>query len=220
MVNFDRLIPLGSWCRNAFQINRFRQEHGQKSISYPFDWTITPLHSLEKIFSPSFDDNQISISMRETNFLKKEQLIDETGLIFFHDTSQGATPKIAKERFLHTFKHIKKETNLIFIRWLDQSHHEIRQSVWNEDRNPTYEKLIENLKIFLNNDTFKLIEIETKYEDPGDCIQNKNIVNNNLVRYAIAEPLRVEPRKSQNFRGSDKAWNLVLNDIMENYGKL
>ena len=75
MEKFDCLIPIGSWCRTSFQINRFRQEHGAKSISYPFDWTITPLHALEKIFSPSFDVNQISISRKNIKFAEAEKFV-------------------------------------------------------------------------------------------------------------------------------------------------
>lgn len=222
MVNFDCLIPLGSWCRTSFQVNRFRQEHGMKSISYPFDWTITPLHSLEKIFAPSFDINQLSISMNEWRDVTPKDIkpIDKnTGLIFYHDK----TEEDARGRFLHTFKHLlstREKNNLIFIRWLDAYGHGHRQR-WGEDRNPTYETLIENLKIFVNNDTFKLIEIETEYNDVGDLIRDKKQIHDKLIRYILTEPVNVDPVKSGNgFKGSNKSWNLVLNDIIENYGKL
>ena len=222
MVNFDCLIPLGSWCRPAFQINRFRREHGETPISYPFDWCITPLYSLEKIFSHSYDINQLSISMNawRDSAPKDIKPIDATtGLIFYHNK----TIEEAKGRFLHTFKNLlstKEKNNLIFIRWLDTYGHDHRKR-WGEDRNPTYEKLIENLKIFVNNDTFKLIEIETEYNDVGDLIRDKKQIHDKLIRYILTEPVYVDPVKSDTgFRGSDKSWDLVLNDIIEDYGKL
>jgi hypothetical protein len=220
MEKFNCLIPIGSWCRPAWQINRFKVKHGAKSISYPFDWCITPLHSLEKIFSHSYDINQLSISMNAWRDSAPKDItpIDATtGLIFSHDK----TVEEAKGRFLHTFKNLlltKEKNNLIFIRWLDKYGHDHRKR-WGEDRNPTYEKLIENLKIFINNDTFKLIEIETEYNDVGDLIRDKKQIHDKLIRYILTEPVYVDP-VNNGFRGSDKSWDLILNDIIEDYGKL
>ena len=233
MVKFDAaraancVIPIGAFCRSTWQIKRFIKAHGANPISYPFDATITPLSAVEKIFSPSFDVNQISVSRKYVKYIDPNKELKEdphlvedvSGLIFLHEK----TKESARGRFLHTFKHIKKQNNMIFVRWLGSylgKHcHENRQEIWGEDRYPTYEKLIETLKIFLNNDTFKVVEVSTEeYTDTGDYIQSKDEVNDHLVRYSLIETFI--NTKDKSWQGSDKVWNLVLNDIMENDGKL
>ena len=41
------LIPIGSWCRIAYQVNQFLKANGIKPTSFPYDWTITPFAALK-----------------------------------------------------------------------------------------------------------------------------------------------------------------------------
>ena len=59
---FSEIIPLGSWCRTAFQARQLTKALAPNSKNigtYPFDWAISPLISVTKIIRKQIDPNQI-----------------------------------------------------------------------------------------------------------------------------------------------------------------
>ncbi len=48
------LIPIGSWCRVAYQVNEFKKRLRVKPVAYPYDWTITPFSALKITLDKDF----------------------------------------------------------------------------------------------------------------------------------------------------------------------
>ncbi|MCW8109970.1 papain-like cysteine peptidase [Alteromonas ponticola] len=141
MKNFV-FVSLGGACRTATQIKK----NCPGSKSFPFDWTVTPFISLERVFSADFDPNKVL--SRENVEIKKNGGIkcSYSQIDFHHDlnpkdcvkwfhssiasSSHTMPPEFydskeleqAKERFQYTFRRLDSLKNhkgtLIFIRWL------------------------------------------------------------------------------------------------------
>lgn len=121
------LIPIGAWCRTAYQVGQFIESHHGQKKSYPFDWTIAPFESLKKILHPQFDPSSVLLA-EKLGLSKFSSIVDTANsLIFHHDLSenivadhlkrgpanQAGVPislledpvriKNARERFHHTY---------------------------------------------------------------------------------------------------------------------
>jgi hypothetical protein len=221
-MGFDRIIPLGSWCRNAFQINRFKQEHNVKAISYPFDWTITPVKSIEKVFSDTFKESNVLQEYHK----QLKWLQDPYSEIFFVEWHSPSV-KHSREKFLHTFGHLKNlkgQENLIFIRWFSSETkynlrgsetHEMISKFYGNDDISNYKTLHENIKKFIGTDKFKIIEVCSKHNDKKQLI-HKETDEKFVFRFEINEP-KNKLNKNE-WSGCNNRWNQLLSIIGERYG--
>ncbi len=83
------LIPIGAWCRTAYQVGNFIEKHKAQNKSYPFDWTITPFFSLQKILNPLFNPTDILVE-NNLKLSKFSSIADApSSLIFHHDLSEN-----------------------------------------------------------------------------------------------------------------------------------
>lgn len=124
------LVPLGAWCRTAYQVGHFVEKHGGRKKSYPFDWTITPFLSLEKTLTNHFDPFNV-LQVENLKLSKFSSIADQpSALIFHHDLSEHVvadhlkrgstnaqgiplsllndTEKVqnARARFIHTYSNL------------------------------------------------------------------------------------------------------------------
>jgi hypothetical protein len=76
---YDVAISLGERCEVAHQLN----EHGYRTLSYPFDWIITPFSALCQLLERDF----ASFLNRDDLRLPEECpcIVDSMGLNFYHD---------------------------------------------------------------------------------------------------------------------------------------
>ncbi len=139
------LIPIGSFCRPAYQVREFNIQNNIQPESFPFDWTITSFTALQKILSPAFNPSK-TFDLKNLFISKLGSISDNySGLIFHHDlpphlvnkyhSGDGGklidiSPELiasdainnAKGRFIHTFSkfqdYCKNDHQKIgFIRW-------------------------------------------------------------------------------------------------------
>jgi hypothetical protein len=136
------IIPIGSWCRTAYQVNEFLKANGIKSTSFPYDWTITPFFSLKFTLSNRFHPS----SILEIENIQRNQFgsitDNNTQLIHHHDFPPqkmkeieeiseldiNGIPKVlystdliakAKERFAQAYKHLEASKHggkVLFVR--------------------------------------------------------------------------------------------------------
>ena len=147
---FSEIIPLGSWCRTAFQARQLTKALAPNSKNigtYPFDWAISPLISVTKIIRKQIDPNQIlnedqtricphgfilcgHSGIRFAHHLKIKELSNkfqfnpQPGEILPKEVFKSDEFINAKGRFLHTYvnlhNHLGKSRRL-FVRYVELS---------------------------------------------------------------------------------------------------
>ena len=142
---FSNFIPLGSWCRTAWQTNRMLEVVGRKKVSYPFDWTITPMNSVIKAIKGEISIDQV-LNSNDTMVCQFGQVqCGHTGIRFAHDfklkemsgkynftfkngelmpESFGSFSETrqARERFAYTYKNLCEnlgKENTAFVRYIE-----------------------------------------------------------------------------------------------------
>jgi hypothetical protein len=185
------LIPIGSWCRTAYQVREFNTGNNTTSESFPFDWTITSFAALQRILSPEFNPAQI-LDLKNLYINKFGSLSDSySDLIFIHDLSatlvsqyqssdrgnlidispqliySGAIEK-AYGRFIHTFIKLKEycksgNQKIGFIRWCSTGHPDPLVPSLFTDENIF--SLYEILQSFCGHNNFYVLRIITKSVD-------------------------------------------------------
>ena len=140
---FERLVPLGSWCRAAHQCRAHAEGlNFQKTKSGPFDWTITPFRSLSKIIRNEIDlklvlnpiDSYInrvgSVTCGYTGITFHHHLTRQIVNDFGGQKNDQTVPREllksnkwidTKKRFAHTlenFKRISTQKGNLYVRWM------------------------------------------------------------------------------------------------------
>jgi len=235
------LIPIGSWCRCAYQVNEFIKSKGGEPISYPFDWTITPFASLQITFSKSFNTNNV---LANENLLLSPfgSLTDiSTKLIHHHDfdpqdilrmkgikgVNENGVPLAifdrdlimkAKGRLIHTYNNLEKlknnEKKIGFIRWIRTG--QADPTLPNAFEGETLNSLSDVFSNFLGHDNFSILQIRTEIIK-DDTLRNSIISYKNEefgVSAVIAERRGFNGDGTTNFRGEVESWNRVLNKFI------
>ena len=144
---FSNFIPLGSWCRTAWQTNLITKAADKKKISYPFDWSITRLDSIIKAIERGIIAEKI-LNQNDTIICPfGHVLCGHTGIRFAHDfdlkkmsekynflikKGEGlpinldslAEVRQARERFAYTYKNLCENLgneNTAFVRYIELS---------------------------------------------------------------------------------------------------
>ncbi|WP_254899374.1 hypothetical protein [Methylomagnum ishizawai] len=133
---------MGAACRPAYQMRRLFPEHFQ---SGPFDWTVTPFHSLKTVFSGGFAPERVLLP-QYIKFLPAHKVVcDYSGLQFAHALAKeklrpfrkgllAHNPNPSAEllnseiylnaigRFRHTYTKFdglcQENRRMVFIRWI------------------------------------------------------------------------------------------------------
>lgn len=188
------LIPIGSWCRTAYQVNNYKNCKGIDKISYPFDWTITPFEALKVVFSKDFKASNIlkneSISRSQVGSI----IDNDTKIIHHHDFLPPVMDKLcenseinnngiptalfesnliekARGRFLHTYENLESLRDAKgrhgFVRW----QRGVRESKLFQKRHPgifdgeNIESISGIMKEFLGSDNFRILIVKTQGVD-------------------------------------------------------
>ena len=142
---FSNFIPLGSWCRTAFQVKMLLKAVGRNKNAYPFDWTITTMDSVIKAIKGEISIDHV-LNQNDTMVCPFGQVLcGHTGIRFAHDLkikemSEKYNFKIkegeplpvaldllsevhqAKERFAYAYKNLREnlgKENTAFVRYVE-----------------------------------------------------------------------------------------------------
>lgn len=217
MKNINRLIPFGSWCRVAYQINLFKESHQIPKVSYPLDWCITPGESFEIILSDDFDINEVlsnSVICPITNSIQCKY----TKIIFHHALNERRQRprhiEQVKQRFIHTYQHYKDLRNMneiIFVRWVKEDEYAYKLDMFT---GYNYKLITERLKNFLQHENFKIIETHSEYfEQEKDRPDNQFELTDSPNYYKLHEKVPI------NFRGDEKSWIQLLTHLTQENNK-
>lgn len=233
------LVPIGAWCRTAFQVKQYEESRGNESKSYPFDWTITPFFSLRHTLASSFSPQQI-LKFSEIGISYCGSIVDKSSSIIFH---HDLNPKITKQstnfdgslnfdrlnpyliktqqRFEHTFNHFLELKNscqaLGFVRWQRQGHPD--HNLPNAFSGETFESLFHILSDFLSHRNFFILQIQTKLDNNfsfQDIIESLT-VDNYGMRAVIKERRGYNGDLSTNFRGDSRSWGYILDHFCSTF---
>jgi len=237
------LIPIGSWCRAAYQTNEFVKARGAKPSSFPYDWTITPFAALKITLDINFNPAEI-LRVGNLSISKFGSVTDEsTQLIHHHDFTPHQMEKLKKistpddkgipcalydsdlidkavNRFSHTYQHLEAlkdcDQKLSFVRWNRYGHPDPQiPHVFEGESITSLSELIGN---FLSHGNFSLLTVTTKYisgELPRDPIA-KYDQSNHGISSTILERKGFNGDGTNNFRGDTVAWNKLLSRFVEN----
>ena len=201
------LVPIGSWCRTAYQVNEFLKTNGIQSVTYPFDWTVTPFTALkltlDKHFKPSdvLQNDNLRLSLFGSLLDVKTQLIHHHDLPptivkrfeyvdgkqsinkhrvpfeLFKSTEIGK----AKGRFEYgfsNFKLLKSHNKKIgFVRWIRSGHPDA--GLPDAFEGESISSLATIINCFLGHDNFSILQVKSH------LAQKENNCNNIISSYEI-----------------------------------
>ena len=198
---FSNFIPLGSWCRTAWQIEMLLKAVGRKKVAYPFDWTITPMDSVVKVIKGEISIDHV-LNQNDTMVCPfGHVLCGHTGIRFTHDlkiketsekynfTIKEGDPlpvaldllcevRQAKERFAYAYKNLCEnlgKENTAFVRYVEidpLSGKDLKKEVYSGE-DPL--RLLSCLKRHGAHPTSKLIYIFSK-TIPGEKLVNRSVL--------------------------------------------
>lgn len=233
------LVPIGSWCRTAFQVRTFLEMQGGKSVSYPFDWTITSFSALQNTLQKDFDPAKVLLP-KDLQLSKVGSIIDtKTGIIHHHDflpkviadfrNSEGGLSaqffasgliEEARGRFIHTYENLMKlrkyKGKIGFVRWQRFGDPD-RQfpSVFEGENLGT---LKSTLSKFLESENFSILLVKTNIvpnEIYSDDIYLSYQSNEYGVEALIKERMGFNGDGTKNFKGDSTSWHSLLKRFVD-----
>lgn len=245
-TDLKRLVPLGSWCRTAFQCRQNAEKLGLlKTPSGPFDWTITPFRALSRALSNDIRSDLILNPY--DSYINKVGSVTcgYTGLAFHHDLpidlvlkhgggkgEPDVPPSLlqsekwgaARSRFTHTLGNlldISKDHGNIFVRWLNTG----------RGCNPNFPEVFDGET---PSKTYNLLEAAAGHNDFSLIYATSKIVLN--VEVPIVSPVEkleadsehifnciLTERKGRNgdqshhFAGDDASWLACLDQALRSF---
>ncbi|XLP06765.1 hypothetical protein ACI7YQ_16800 [Alteromonas marina] len=230
------IIPIGSWCRTAYQVNTFKASSKFVKVSYPFDWTITPFSALRSTLSPTFDIGKVLLS-KSVEISKFGSVRDLYSDIIFHHDLEGKYVEEHKldvsileqtfeqhnivrdtvGRLAHTmgnFKKLKEQSNLLFVRWQREGHPD--SQLPNAFSGESIATITDILSNYLEHNLFKVLVVKSKIVDGDYEGAPYEIETHRLGANAIAFERRgFNGDGTNDFRGDERAWQPLLNEAYE-----
>ena len=233
----SELIPLGAWCRTAYQVNAFKKSNDIKTASFPYDWTITPFKALESTLNNEFEPFSI---LRYDNVERSRfgSLVDtKTNIIHHHDfpaaklklleetagiNDKGLPLELyktdlldnAKSRFCHTYKNLtllkKEQKRLLFVRWQRSGHPDRQLPTAFENENIlSLSTIIEG---FLGHDNFSILIVKSKTitEDLPEITITEYNREERGVTPTIIERKGFNGDGTNSFKGDEVSWRALL----------
>ncbi|WP_300319062.1 hypothetical protein [Idiomarina sp.] len=231
-----KIVPIGAWCRTAFQVNEFKESNGIAPKAYPFDWTITPFLALEKSLIPFFNPGNVLQRASINKF--GSVTCEDTHILFHHALSNNVVRKELSEpkegklsgdflqseavsnaigRFMHTYNNFSllraagDSERVLFVRWQRSGHPD--KGLPEAFKNETLTSLNEILRTFLGHENFSVLIIRSK------TIASQELPDNPVLSYerskhgveaTIAERKGYDGDGTNNFRGDTIPWQCVL----------
>ena len=196
----NNLVPLGSWCRCAFQVNVFKRRNNIRKVSYPLDWCITPHESLEIIFSDAFDIDRVLANPVKSPVGTIQ--CDYTKIIFHHEKCAEK----AKERFKHAYGHLdrlKSSNNITFVRWVKN---ELDVTIGRD-----YKTVQTNITNFLQHDNFKIVEVHSDYFPTETDRPDEQFQLDKTPYYYKLHEIRISKRTyKKHWQGDHTSWQNLL----------
>jgi len=221
------LVPIGAWCRTAFQIRQFVQAKGLSSQAFPFDWTITPFSALNSIFAPQYDPLSAlrPEAVGTSQFASAQDQL--SGLVFHHDLPRW-TPNVggdyraddlarARSRFIHTFSNLlalrESPGRLGFVRWQRAGHPDPQfPEAFDGESVGELHALIGR---FLGNNDFSVLVVRTRSLEPGTQAPDDPVAAFKTIgpdcEAIILERSGYDGEGDRNdFRGDHRSWEALL----------
>lgn len=236
------IVPIGAWCRTAYQVNEFLKVYKIKPLSFPYDWTITPFFSLRLTLDENFNPSDI-LKIENLELNKVGSITDKrTELIHHHDFSppkmnelfqaggqdENGIPKVfystdmiskAVCRFVHAYRNIvslqrSSDKKILFIRWQRLGHpdKQFPHVFEGEDIN----SLAGVIKGFLSHDNFSILTVKSR-------ITNEELPENPIIDYSrekygvsatIIERKGYNGDGTNNFKGDTVSWHKLLDKFV------
>jgi hypothetical protein len=235
-----RLLPIGSWCRTAYQCRRVAPLLSlEETSSAPFDWTITPFRALSRILRNDFEPGLLLNPLDSYVNRVGSVTCGYSGIAFHHDLPvslvcdhgsklnspsvpasifRGAECKQSRERFMHTFANLSRLSKLngnLFVRWMNTGPGPGVDWQFPEvfdGEAPS--KIHELLTAFSGHDNFFLVSITSDViEGVTSCIESPcQIVSSsgNVLELKIFERKGRNGDQSNDFRGDDLSWEAAF----------
>jgi hypothetical protein len=233
------LVPIGSWCRTAYQVRDFLKKSGVRHYSYPYDWTITPFSALKNTLQKQFKPEKAL--QHENLALSKFGSIVDTGthLIHHHDffshtiSELGKSGEInnmgvplqlfesdlipkARGRFQHTYKNLEMlkvyNQKIGFIRWLQKGHpHPTLPDAFVGESLLTIANMLSN---FLEHDRYSILWVKSIVVD-GDLAESDIIASYEIERFGISATIRERAGfdgdgNKKDARGDSRSWHKLI----------
>ncbi|WP_158248616.1 DUF1796 family putative cysteine peptidase [Pseudomonas sp. FW300-N1A1] len=209
-------VSLGAWCQVSYQL---KKHCGEQFISSAFDWLVTPLHSVSKIFDTNGDSFAQDIFIGDPS---KSVECKKYGVLYHHEYRKGQDKisiieddKTSNAREKLEYKHkkmvdtLKKtEEEVIFIRF---GGHALPAAAWPymKDREHISSEQLNQLPISIQkalpNLRFRIILIRDAQYMNSD-IETQELDN----RFSF---LHVERGEKPRWEGSDAHWMELINKI-------
>jgi hypothetical protein len=230
------LVPIGAWCRSAYQVHTYMKARNATSPSTPFDWTVTPFTALCNIFDTNHNPQDILNynNVRESAFSKAacDQL---TTLVYYHDLPLWDPPDLilpvgnnadkyradqvekARSRHLHVFDNILSlrqfPHRIGFVRWQRLGHPESMMPNFFEGE--TLESLHSLISMFLKRENFSVLVVKTQFVPKGDplpCEPFADFRSNEFgSETTLLERFGLDGEGDPaDWRGDTTAWRLLL----------
>jgi hypothetical protein len=236
------LIPIGSWCRTAYQVNEFLKSHGVMPTSFPYDWTITSFAALKLTLDARFTPSS-ALELDNLEINQFGSITDmRTQLIHHHDfapptlhelkqmgeSNSNGIPKAlwdtdlidkAIGRFCHTYLHLEALKNssrkISFVRWHRLGHpdHQLPQAFEGE----SIANIAQVITNFLMHDNFSILTVKSQYingELPEETIA-KYERSEYGVSSTIIERKGFNGDGTKSFKGDTVVWHKLLNKFVE-----
>lgn len=235
------LVPIGSWCRTAYQVNEFLKKNGIKPVSYPYDWTITPFISLKITLNNEFIPSCV-LQFESIQRSKVNSIIDNsTQLIHHHDFSPPKIKELeqiseldikgipealyttnliakARERFIYTYRHLESlksiRSKVLFVRWQRKGHpdHQFPYAFNGEN----IDSLANIIRKFLLHDNFSILIVKSKIIEGN--LPEETIIEYEREKYGVSTTI-IERKGfngdgSGNFQGDTISWNKLLSKFV------
>lgn len=232
------LVPIGSWCRTAYQVREFLKSSGVKSCAYPYDWTITPFYALKSTMINGFD-RETALQFDALALNQFGSLEDAaTRLIHHHDfaphklssldpgggVNQRGVPLAlvdsdllikAKGRFQYAYANLAGlrdgKTKIGFVRWMRHGHPDRKIPDAFDGENLT--SLSELISNFLGHEDFSILLAKSVIVQ-GALPENDIIVsyerNEMGVSAIIKERKGFDGDGSNSFKGDTVSWRKLL----------
>lgn len=231
------LVPIGSWCRTAYQVNEFLKASGINPVSFPFDWTVTPFAALKVTLDRKFNPSD-ALRVENLELNKVGSITDNaTQLIHHHDFAPLKMKKLGQtggldekgipkalyatdlidkacSRFAHAYRHmeaVRSSSNKIsFIRWLRLGHpdHQFPNAFEGE----SIASLADVIHGYLSHDNFSILTVKTRYvygELPEETITEYER-NDYGASSTVIERRGFNGDGTNSFKGDTVVWHKLL----------
>ena len=228
-----KLVPIGAWCRTAYQVNTFNMALGVDKVAYPFDWTITPFSALVKSLSNNFNVHK-ALKSGSVALSQHGSIVDLYSDVIFHHSldkkivekhdlkscmENGAfeTQAVVSDtlgRFQYAMQNLEKlqhESDILFVRWQRLGHPDAELD--NVFEGESIDALNNTLFEFLGHDSFNVLVVKTskinsEYDGPLFSISRLK----EGLSAVVYERRGFDGDGTNDFRGDTRAWQPMLNE--------